>query len=133
MSLTESTRSGPARTPDDASGDLSTDELLELLDAAYTRAILEVIRTEAKPARTIADACGASRATVYRRLNRLQEAGLVDTDLACDADGHHRTVFAAAFESVTIEFTDDGLAVTATGDGAGFEASANEPAPARSR
>lgn len=129
MPLIESVRSGPGRTPADASGDLSTDELLELLDAAYTRSILEAIRTEAKPARAIAEACGASRPTVYRRLNRLQEAGLVETDLKCDADGHHRTVFEAAFDSLTIEFTDDGLSVTATDTGAA--ADKLEPAPAR--
>jgi predicted transcriptional regulator len=134
MVLTESVRSGPAQTPADASGDLSTDELLELLDAAYTRPILEAIRTEAKPARAIAEACGASRPTVYRRLNRLQEAGLVDTDLACDADGHHRTVFEAAFDSLTIGFTDDGLSVKATGSdvGSGATADDREPVPARS-
>ncbi|WP_436909123.1 ArsR/SmtB family transcription factor [Halosimplex marinum] len=129
MSLTESARSGPVESGDDASGELSTDELLELLDAAYTRAILEAIRTEPKPARAIAEACGASRPTVYRRLNRLRDAGLVETDLACDADGHHRTVFEASFESVTIGFTDDGLSVTAT-DGTGGRSSRQSPRPA---
>ncbi|ELZ20551.1 transcriptional regulator [Halosimplex carlsbadense 2-9-1] len=133
MSLTESVRSGSAQTPDDASGALSTDELLELLDAAYTRSILEAIRTEPKPARAIADTCGASRPTVYRRLNRLQEAGLVDTDLACDTDGHHRTVFEAAFESLTIGFTDAGLSVTATGSDAGLEPATEDREPPSAR
>ena len=94
--------------------ELAPDELLELLDADYTRAILSAIRTEAKPARTLAEECGASRPTVYRRLNRLQEAGLVDASLAYDADGHHRTVFETTLESVTLDVTDQGLSVSVT-------------------
>ncbi|QLH77250.1 winged helix-turn-helix transcriptional regulator [Halosimplex rubrum] len=130
MPLTESARSGPVETTEDAPGDPLADELLELLDAEYTRPILEAIRADPKPARAIADACGASRPTVYRRLNALQEAGLVDTDLAYDADGHHRTVFEAAFESLTVAVTEDGLSVTVTTSGS--ERSSNgrtRPAP----
>jgi response regulator of citrate/malate metabolism len=85
-----------------------------LLNAEYTQQILSEIQTEAKSARSLAQACGASRATVYRRLNGLREAGLVDTGLAYDTDGHHRTVFESTLESVTLDVTPDGLSVSVT-------------------
>jgi predicted transcriptional regulator len=91
------------------------EEVLELLDADYTQSILEAIQEEPKPARELAEQCGASRPTVYRRLNRLQDVGLVTTGMAYDADGHHRTVFEAAFESIIFDVTGDGFAVSVTG------------------
>ncbi|WP_324761095.1 ArsR/SmtB family transcription factor [Haloarcula sp. GH36] len=91
--------------------DLASTEIIELLNAEYAQQILETIRTEAKPAREIAAECGASRATVYRRLNALGEAGLVETEMRYDADGHHRSVFKTSFESLALEMTVDGLTV----------------------
>jgi DNA-binding transcriptional ArsR family regulator len=102
--------------PRDANGDTeaapTTSEFVELLDARYTKALLEAIRTEAKPARVLAEECGASRPTVYRRLNSLVDAGLVESRMSYDTDGHHRTVFKAAVERVTVELDDSGLSLT---------------------
>jgi DNA-binding HxlR family transcriptional regulator len=97
---------------------VSTDEVLSLLDAAYTLSILESIRAEPKPARAIASECDASRPTVYRRLNALEAAGLVETDMAYDGDGHHRTVFAATLESLSVAVEPDGVTVAVATDGA---------------
>lgn len=90
------------------------EEVLSLLNAEYTQQLLSEIRTEAKSARALAETCGASRATMYRRLNGLREAGVVDTRLAYDADGHHRTVFESTLESVTFDVTPDGFSVHVT-------------------
>ena len=119
MSLTQST---PKGTVDRARGsgeagetpETAPEEILALLNTDYTRAILEAIEAEAKAARDIAEECDASRPTVYRRLNGLQEAGLVETGMVYDADGHHRTVFEATFEALSVDVTADGLAVTVT-------------------
>ncbi|MFT4881156.1 MAG: putative transcriptional regulator [Natronomonas sp.] len=92
----------------------SPTELLELLDAEYTQEILEAVSREARSARELAELCGASRPTVYRRLNSLQAAGLVETEVEYDADGHHRTVFETTLEAVSVDVTDDGLSVTVT-------------------
>ncbi|MFB6102611.1 MAG: ArsR/SmtB family transcription factor [Haloplanus sp.] len=94
-----------------------TEEVLALLEDDYSRTILEAINTDARPACDLVDACDASRATVYRRLNRLEDAGLVTSRLTYDADGHHRTVFEATLDAVTVDLGDDGLALTvSTGD-----------------
>jgi AcrR family transcriptional regulator len=87
---------------------------LELLGAEYTQEILEAADREARSARKLAELCGASRPTVYRRLNSLQAAGLVETAVEYDADGHHRTVFETTLEAISVDVTDDGLSVTVT-------------------
>jgi len=120
MSLRERERASEGETNDEA---VASEELLELLDANYTQAILEAIRAESKPARALAEECDASRPTVYRRLNSLQDAGLVETSMAYDADGHHRTVFEATLESVRVDVVGEGLSVT-------VETSPTEPGPA---
>jgi len=94
--------------------DVAPTTLLELLDDEYARGILEATVEEAVPARELAERLGASRATVYRRLERLEEAGLIEPAMTYDADGYHRKVFRATLRSVTL--TLDGGAVEATVD-----------------
>ena len=106
---------------------LASGEILTRLNAAYAQEILETISTEARPAREIAVECGASRATVYRRLNSLKEAGLVETEMQYDGGGHHRTVFKTNFESLALEMTVDGLTVTVSGAGADHSSTGSRP------
>jgi len=104
--LDRSTPTGPTER------ELPAEDLLALLEADYTRTILAAIRSDPKPARALVEECGASRPTIYRRLNSLQDAGLVESRMAYDPDGHHRTVFESTLERVAIDVTDDGLSVT---------------------
>lgn len=89
--------------------DVDTDDLLSVLEDDCGRTLLEQVAGEAKPARALVEAVDASRATVYRRLNALEEAGLVETATQYDEDGHHRKVFRATLERVTLELDDGGL------------------------
>lgn len=107
----------------DADEELGPMELLRLLNAEYTQSILEAIRLDAKPARAIAEEVGASRPTVYRRLNALDDAGLIDSDTAYDADGHHRTVFETTLEAVSVDLASDGFSMTITTSGSDSAAS----------
>ena len=116
MAVTQTT---PTEDSEERTDTLPSEEVLTRLNASYAQQILETISTEAKPAREIATECGASRATVYRRLNALQEAGLVETEMQYDGDGHHRTVFKTNFESLALEMTADGLTVIFRSGGAG--------------
>jgi len=112
MSLTQPERTDPGGSEQDSDGERDPTDLLSLLNAEYTQSILEAIQRESKSARAIAEECGASRPTVYRRLNALEEAGLVDAGMALDADGHHRTVFETTLEAVSVDLASDGLSVT---------------------
>lgn len=86
--------------------DDQAEELLDLLDDDYVQRILEALFDAARPARDLVEACNASRATVYRRLNRLQEYELITADVELHEDGHHRKVFESTFERATIELVD---------------------------
>lgn len=119
MSLTQATHDGTLERAGETDRETPPGEILPVLDAEYAQRILEAIRTEAKPARRIAAECDVSRPTVYRRLNALEEAGLVETGMSYDADGHHRTVFEATLEALSVDLTEDGLAVTVTTSGSG--------------
>ncbi|WP_379690111.1 ArsR/SmtB family transcription factor [Halomicroarcula sp. GCM10025817] len=127
MSATHTTATEDAEGGTDT---LPSREILTRLNAAYAQDILEMISTEAKPAREIAVECGASRATVYRRLNSLKEAGLVETEMQYDGNGNHRTVFETNFESLALEMTVDGLTVTFSGAGGGHSSTGSRPSAA---
>ncbi|MFC7116414.1 ArsR/SmtB family transcription factor [Natronoarchaeum sp. GCM10025703] len=92
--------------------ELTSETVLELLNASYTQTILEAVSSEPKSARELTADCGASRPTIYRRLNRLQDADLVETSMMYDSDGHHRTVFSATFEKVSVKMNDAGVSVS---------------------
>jgi DNA-binding transcriptional ArsR family regulator len=99
--------------PDEEERTIDPDELLSLLSDDHARSILKTISDEGRPARTIADHLDLSRATVYRRLNRLQDAGLVETTMAYHSEGHHRKHYHAGLDEVRLSFEDGTVAVTA--------------------
>jgi DNA-binding transcriptional ArsR family regulator len=104
-----------ARPPrEDDSGDATA--ALSLLADTHSRTILRTSRTETRSASDLVAACDASRATVYRRVNALDSAGLLTSGLAYDADGHHSTVYEAAVDTVLVTLDADGLAVRLDGD-----------------
>jgi Transcriptional regulators len=83
--------------------------VLSLLSDDHARDILAATREGPAPAREIADQLNLSRATVYRRLNRLEKAGLVDSSLALHSEGHHRKQFRATVDGVSLALGDGGL------------------------
>lgn len=71
------------------------------------RAVLAAL-TEPRTAAELADATGYASSTVYEKLDRLDEAGLVDSTASVRRDGNHETVYAADVETITVERHDDG-------------------------
>ena len=95
-----------------ASSSLSPEEYLELLGDEYTRCVLSAIIDQPRTGREIIDATGVSKPTVYRRLSRLEEAGLVVTEQKLDLDGHHCKRFCAVVEAIDFEFGQNGIRVS---------------------
>jgi DNA-binding transcriptional ArsR family regulator len=100
--------------PDRETETVDPDELLSLLSDDHARSILEAVAEEGRPARIIAERLDLSRATVYRRLNRLEAAGLVDTRMAYHSEGHHRKHYRATLDEVRLSFDGGDVAVAAT-------------------
>ena len=88
---------------------MSADELFDLLGDEYTREVLESLRERPRTGREITEAVTASKATVYRRLNALEDAGLVATEHKLDPDGHHCEQFRVAAGRLALRLDDDGL------------------------
>lgn len=84
----------------------SGEELLELLGDPYTRCVLNAIVDSPKSGSDIVEATDVSKATVYRRLEELCDAGIVESQTVFDPDGHHHEEFEAAVDEVTVEFDD---------------------------
>ncbi len=90
----------------------NSDELLSLLGDEYARSILQTIAETPSPGRDIVEETGFSKATVYRRLDRLEAAGLVASETMFDPDGHHRERFRSTVEGATCELRPDGIEMT---------------------
>lgn len=88
--------------------------IVELLEDEYARGILVAASDEPMSASELSDACDASPPTIYRRLDALESAGLVEQQTLPDSEGHHYTIYRATLESVTITVDGDGLTADVT-------------------
>lgn len=104
------THTSPVTKPDRPSSQtISPEALISLLSDDHAREISTAIVDEPKTAREIVAECDSSRTTVYRRLNRLDDAGILTTNMCYDADGHHRTSYELRFDSLSIHLDTGGL------------------------
>lgn len=136
-SMVPRSRSGSESTggavvePDRRQASASAEELLELLGDEYASRILETVVEQPRTGREIVEATGVSKATAYRRLERLENAALVDSTMKLDEDGHHCKQFHAIVQSVQIGFGEEGLtAHTETADCPAVEDQARHEQPA---
>lgn len=86
-------------------------DVVELLDR-YTCAILAATSerpTSAKQIRETADIAGS---TLYRRLPRLVERGLLTEDTRIDTDGNHHQVYEANIEQLTFDVDDGNVTIS---------------------
>jgi len=86
---------------------------LEVTSDTYARNILTILADRPTTAATLAEELDASRPTVYRRLNSLESAGLIESTIALDADGHHRKRFHVVVDSANLTFNSSGIEITA--------------------
>lgn len=103
----------PDESPATGTGDslVDSDELLSLLGDEYARDILATLGEESLPARELVGRSDASRPTVYRRLNRLEAAGIVETVMTVHPEGHHRKEFRVTVDELAVSFENGSLRV----------------------
>lgn len=82
---------------------------LDVLSDDYACRILATLDGGPMGAAALAEACDMSRATAYRRLERLAEVGFVAAEMSYDADGHHRKRFHLALEELQVEVGPQGV------------------------
>lgn len=88
------------------SEDESRAELLALLEDEYVRDILEATDHQPMTAPELAEACNASRPTIYRRIDRLKDYDLLSETVRPDKDGHQRRVYVSRFRKLSVELVD---------------------------
>jgi len=90
-----------------------TPDQLELVTDEYALAVLEALGDGPKRGRDLIEGTEGSRSTVYRRLNRLVDAGFVRAETALDPDGHHCKEFRLVRSTLTVTVENGDLRVTA--------------------
>lgn len=88
-------------------GNRHVEEVLDTMGDPYARDVLAAICREPRSAQEITEMLDHSIQTVYRRIELLEEHGLVDSRMQPAKDGNHYQVFEAAFDSVLVSVTDE--------------------------
>jgi len=104
---------------DDSQPDtVSSGTILALLGDGYARQLLTLLAEQPRTGRELAAATDMSRPTIYRRLEQLDENGLVRTEMQFDPDGHHRKRFHATVSGFDFAVGSQGIDVhpRSTGD-----------------
>jgi DNA-binding transcriptional ArsR family regulator len=92
-------------------GEADHEAMLSLVSDEYARSILDALGEQPLSARELVERLEASRATVYRRLDTLESAGVVESSMSIHPDGHHRKEFRITVEQVRLTFGSDGITV----------------------
>lgn len=88
------------------------DDVVDLLGDDYVRTILVQTREDPKSVDALSDACDADPSTIYRRVRRLEDAGLLTDHQRLDPGGHHYKEYGAALQAVTITVGPEGYEIT---------------------
>lgn len=99
---------------DDEKPTVEGTEVLSLLSDEHAREILSVLAEESLSARALSERLDVSRATVYRRLNRLESAGIIESSMLLDPQGHHRKQFSVVVDSLQLLLGSDGVSLEVT-------------------
>ncbi|ELZ50487.1 transcriptional regulator [Halorubrum coriense DSM 10284] len=97
---------------EETAAEVPTEKLLDLFGDEYTRRVFEAVSEQPRGGRAVAEAADVSRPTAYRRLNELQDAGLITSECYVAPDGHHREQFTASAQHISVSL--DGGEVEAT-------------------
>jgi predicted transcriptional regulator len=108
---THATRGRRTPSAGDQEPTVEPTELLSLLGDDHARSVLRVLADGPRAASELVDELTVSRPTVYRRLDRLESAGLVESSMRIREGGHHRKRFHLAVDSAEVGFDADGLTV----------------------
>lgn len=112
MSQADAARAIHRTAPDPAEDDdpsVDMTEALSLLSDEYAREVLNLLVDQPLSARELIERLDMSRATVYRRLDRLESAGVLESSMCLDPDGHHRKCFYVVVDRLGLRFESDGL------------------------
>ena len=81
-----------------------------MLEDETTRCILTNVHREPQSAQRLSEHCGASKPTVYRRLEEMRSCDLLVETTRLDTEaGHHHTVYATDLDRIVVEMAREGF------------------------
>ncbi|GAB7017283.1 ArsR/SmtB family transcription factor [Halostagnicola bangensis] len=89
--------------------DIDIADVMSLLSDEYAAGILEALKESPSTAAELRERCEGSKVTIYRRLNSLEDAGLITSGVSVQADGNHCKVYYPVVDRVTITITNEGF------------------------
>ncbi|MDR5674670.1 Transcriptional regulator containing HTH domain,ArsR family [Halalkaliarchaeum sp. AArc-CO] len=124
-SLTQARRDVPDRHPSVSVGEPEADpaEVLSALGDPDCRQLLSACEERPRTAQECADACDLPLSTVYRKLELLGDAGLLEEGRRIRSRNNHPTEFSTTFDTLAVslragdELSVDFRQVAADGDG----------------
>lgn len=93
-------------TTHDVNKEEEFETVVGLLDDEYARDILKVTSQEPMTVPELSEQSNAAESTLYRRIEQLQEAGLVSEQTRVRSDGHHDAIYSATLEGCQITLKD---------------------------
>ncbi|AGB36837.1 winged helix-turn-helix domain-containing protein [Natronococcus occultus] len=116
MSATNSTTDSASPLSTETNADTGT--VLAALEDGDCRAILEATADEALTAAELASRCEIPSSTVYRKLELLTDAGLLEERIRIQMGGKHASEYCQCFDEISISVSDiDGVSIDASGAG----------------
>jgi predicted transcriptional regulator len=109
--LSSSPPESPRDYADDEEDGCDAFEVLEILGDSYTQKVLSVLAADRCTGSELVERADVSKATAYRRLDDLQDAGIVESTMRIDPNGHHCEEYYVAVDELSISFDCDGFAV----------------------
>ncbi len=97
------------QTTDTHEPEIDFADVMSLFSDEYAAEILEAIKESPSTAAELRECCEGSKVTIYRRLNSLEDAGLITSGVKVQVDGNHCKVYYPVVDRVTITITDDGF------------------------
>lgn len=85
--------------------------LFDVFERADARRILALTSVEERSAQELADRCDTSEATIYRRLDVLQDHDLVVENDRVDGDGNHFRTYATNLDEVRFRLRDGSFVI----------------------
>ncbi|WP_438267188.1 helix-turn-helix domain-containing protein [Halorussus gelatinilyticus] len=83
--------------------------VVSLLDDEHVRSILVATSETPLSANELSERCGISTSSIYRRIDRLSEADLVEEQTRPRSDGHHETVYVSRLDQFELTIRDGEL------------------------
>ncbi|WP_423743258.1 helix-turn-helix domain-containing protein (plasmid) [Haladaptatus sp. SPP-AMP-3] len=88
------------------------DDIFDVLASGTAREILLLSSSAAMSAQQLAEECGASKPTVYRRINKLHEYDLLEQKVVIDERGNHYNTYRTNMDRICFEISDNEFVVT---------------------